>query len=918
VTADPEAAAPNVLDPAQLVRIEATHRGFLFQHLYVVACLLSVGELAFDALLVETDEDIEIRLSEETWYIQVKSRQEPLSRSDIRDALERFDAIRDTHDDGTRAGKARFALLANAEPSPSLARDIDSSGWPADVFVVTPNTPAGRPRPPIDLPPPHASNADAAAWCADRAGTIPFGRLAGSTLVYKLVGVVQLACTGSPPFESHRFDADDVNPLFEQVIIQLQDFPAVPIPYRVLDAEPDFSSGVIQIVTGLSGSGKTLWAAQAAVRAPHSVVYFDTTGTQPGNLPSGLAREIAGRLLPANPEAIASAFLPGESGTDSLRALSLIADQNQSEVTVVVDNIQTATTGDIRSVIAAAPSFRFVLLAQPDPEIAALAAHLGVRPVALEGWAISTIADECSAAGFSVDPAQAQRIRQITGGLPLYVRAAAETIQREYRGDPDAYVLAIERAEHFGARPQHQILAATFATIGEEAKRVSVALALCTVPLAPDEIFRLGSDLGIERQDVAASMTELASRGALVILGDGAIQIHDAFRGLALASPAADSAFKREAALKLRAVLLAGQLTPLRAVLALRLLPLTGDVKAIVAVAGDEFFHELGLAGEFDEVLESFSNDDAQSTDDRFWALDALAFERLMQNDTDGAAIYLQRMAQLAAATSADVNAQARIATKQLSVLGAKKNLDQARRVYREVKRTSTSDDEAQRVLDYIYALVLYDCARFEEAEKQVVDLTARYLRGLGVTEQDLIGITASALAERIGYVADQQDTMKHIGDCWALLARCRQKQQKTITLELFQAEKFYEVAHAATSFIRTGQDLVDQILDVLGDPHEARNFMETAMLPAIHGYNLLGHLVPVSAQYAVILAYCGEIEAAKRTLDGLIGFRDALPELARGELDNQIALVNEIEVGRVRIAPKEVRPGRAFIVPRR
>ncbi len=35
-----EKSMPDVLDAAQLVRIEAVHRGFLYQHLYAVGCLL--------------------------------------------------------------------------------------------------------------------------------------------------------------------------------------------------------------------------------------------------------------------------------------------------------------------------------------------------------------------------------------------------------------------------------------------------------------------------------------------------------------------------------------------------------------------------------------------------------------------------------------------------------------------------------------------------------------------------------------------------------------------------------------------------------------------------------------------------------------------------------------------------------------
>jgi hypothetical protein len=53
--------AASVLDPAQLVRIEAVHRGFLYQHLYAVQCLLSAAALSVLSVDVESDEDVEVQ-----------------------------------------------------------------------------------------------------------------------------------------------------------------------------------------------------------------------------------------------------------------------------------------------------------------------------------------------------------------------------------------------------------------------------------------------------------------------------------------------------------------------------------------------------------------------------------------------------------------------------------------------------------------------------------------------------------------------------------------------------------------------------------------------------------------------------------------------------------------------------------------
>ena len=83
-------AGASVLDPAQLVRIEAVHRGFLFQHLYAVQCLLSATTLKAQTVSVESDEDVEVQLDGTRVYVQVKHRKEALAWDDIESAMARL------------------------------------------------------------------------------------------------------------------------------------------------------------------------------------------------------------------------------------------------------------------------------------------------------------------------------------------------------------------------------------------------------------------------------------------------------------------------------------------------------------------------------------------------------------------------------------------------------------------------------------------------------------------------------------------------------------------------------------------------------------------------------------------------------------------------------------------------------------
>lgn len=80
---DPKSMASPLLDPRQLIRIEAVHRGYLYQHLYAAACLLSARRAGVTSIVVERDEDVEIVLASKRLYVQVKTRSEPLTFSDI-------------------------------------------------------------------------------------------------------------------------------------------------------------------------------------------------------------------------------------------------------------------------------------------------------------------------------------------------------------------------------------------------------------------------------------------------------------------------------------------------------------------------------------------------------------------------------------------------------------------------------------------------------------------------------------------------------------------------------------------------------------------------------------------------------------------------------------------------------------------
>jgi hypothetical protein len=172
-----------VINPAQLKRIEVVHRGFLYQHLYAVGCLLNLAAEDTGHIAVERDEDVEISINDEILFVQVKTRSDPLTSSDIETTLQRFTQLRATYASSRPETSIRFAVVSNMNPGPRLTAHLATDGWPSDVSIVWPGVE-------LDLhpvaPPAWRSLDEAITWCVATARELPFRMLLPETLVWKL------------------------------------------------------------------------------------------------------------------------------------------------------------------------------------------------------------------------------------------------------------------------------------------------------------------------------------------------------------------------------------------------------------------------------------------------------------------------------------------------------------------------------------------------------------------------------------------------------------------------------------------------------------------------------------------------------------------------------------------------------------
>jgi hypothetical protein len=446
------------------------------------ACLLRAGASATTTVHVETDEDVEVVAPTGCHYIQVKTRSEPLVFSDIDGALRRFNTIRQEHVSARRRGAASFVIASNVAPGPELTRRLADPAWPSDVAVHWPgSTTSIEPALPTPWPDVEGALADVAA----SASSLPFAKLAGDTLTWKLAGCIQAAAAGLPPRSDHAFDAGELPPLFEQLVVQLHDFPAPPPLYRPQEDEPPLLSAQrVRAIIGFSGAGKTSWMSQAALHTVGDVFYFNVGDIPSTALVSTVSRELAAHLFGGAGGALGEVILPGATGGEILLAINRALAERNANATLVIDNAHRVSADDMRALTTGCDQLNFVLLCQPSPTVQEIEARLAIHAEELHGWTTDTIAAEGQACVCQGDFAAYERLRSLTGGLPLYVQNALRIAANEYGGSVARFCADIDAQIHTSETAQELILSRAFAEFDAADRAGLGALALSETSLS--------------------------------------------------------------------------------------------------------------------------------------------------------------------------------------------------------------------------------------------------------------------------------------------------------------------------------------------------------------------------------------------------------------------------------------------------
>ncbi|MFM9452442.1 dsDNA nuclease domain-containing protein [Streptomyces europaeiscabiei] len=878
--------AADVLDSEQLRRITSTHRGYAYQHLYAVGCLLRLREAEARLVRVERDEDIEVVLADRHLYVQVKTRQDSLTWSDVQGAVEQFARIRDEHAAGRRAGTPWLVVVTNAVLGPDLLSRAGQASWPADVALVGPD----RPHPAEAwLPAPGRDLAAMLAKCVEQAGRVPFGSLSATTLVWKLAARVQYACSGA---HGQEFSVTELAELFQQFVEDLQAFPQLPAVYRPHEGEPELASDTpVRLVVGFSGAGKTTWAAHAAAHCPHPVTYFDVAGMPAASVPGALARQLAARHL-SRPEA---ETLPHADGIDVLRAVHARLAQAGTVVAIVIDNVHRLDADGVRVMADALPTARLILLGHPRPEQIPLAAHLGITAEELEGWNTDTIAVVFDTEGCTLSYGTAQRVHALTAGLPLYVLNSAQLTHTAYSGDAAAFCDAVQAQTHTSATAQELILEEAFALLTERARTVAAILAVAEVPLTADELQQVAQAGGQRPAHAARAVRDLAAHGFTQDFADGRVTLHDAVRPVA--SSVADD-LPDESVHRVREALLPvleGQRGVAQFGRWMRLLTETGSVERLLDLASEEGFFEAGYPREIRPVVAEAAEDPARDTTLRFEARNTLATWAYYDGDWEACARHVSAMEQLVGTGDSGIGSRERslLATRQFILFGHAKDVRRLTAAFNTVMTQVQPGSAEHRALRYSFAQGLYHADEFARADVVASQAADGYRAYLGLSLDELSGPT-SALQERL-YDSDSPDDFKRLADCFSLSVRARRRQGVVSgprTVAAVPATKLYLITGAWRQAVDSGQEVVDILMNT-GKVQQALNILERQLLPIAQEYNLPDLMIGLRSHHAIVLAHAGDVTAALAEIDSLSGYEPTPDQAA--DIRRQKALIKAI-----------------------
>ena len=446
--------------------------------------------------------------------------------------------------------------------------------------------------------------------------------------------------------------------------------------------------------------------------------------------------------------------------------------------------------------------------------------------------------------------------------------------------------------------------------LSDNAKTVAAVLSLSEVPLATDEIREVVSgSLGLTPPAIAAAIRELTCWGVVQHIHDGSISVHDVVRTAwsSVASSIDESVSDKALVLLSEQILtsLQSRWDFARQRYYLHLLIRTGQTEELLTLASNESeaFTELGYVDEVKSEIEAISSSSTCCPRDRFWATDTLAFWACQSSDNDEFERCFKLLQELAEALGNEKREAFALLLKRLWQCALANDLSKASELYSEGLSVFSDAPEMLRILEYNYALLQYKLGLFDPAASSAFKLAMEYYDLLDLDFEDIIVNSRTNIMAALNRAGTDIRDAKRLANCLDLFAAAMNAMGQYSRLARIHAVKLYSISLSVSSAVRVGQDAVDEILSMTKDPWAARRFIESVLLPIVKDFKLVDNVIPVRAQHAVVLAYCGESKEALAEMERLEQFKTNDPTLV-AELANQRKLIAAIVSGEMQLAP--------------
>ncbi len=240
----------------------------------------------------------------------------------------------------------------------------------------------------------------------------------------------------------------------------------------------------------------------------------------------------------------------------------------------------------------------------------------------------------------------------------------------------------------------------------------------------------------LDRGGFVQAVRRLRNLGVLRLFGGERLQIHDAFRVLGLRRlaelPPATANQARETLKELILESFAVHRDTSRFPLFIRTLVDLRELKTLVDIATEEFFHELGIDNGIWSVLEESCGDDRFDPEQRFYALDALLFNDMKHGADVQATERIASMEELAGAFNLPRHEQAVVAMKRMLIEARLGNEKEMRRAMARARAKVAKTPEHQRVLQYNIGHAMFELRSLRGGGSHIQTCGSAVLRTFG------------------------------------------------------------------------------------------------------------------------------------------------------------------------------------------